>query len=113
MVTETDQEVEKYLLSNLKENFPDHLFIGEESVSQGAKCNLTNSPTWIIDPVDGTMNFVHGYPNVCTSIALFVNKIPEIGIVYNPVIDLFFEARRGLGAKLNGRTIHVSKETGR
>lgn len=113
LVTETDQEVEKFLISNLKENFPEHLFIGEESVSNGAKCELTDAPTWIIDPVDGTMNFVHGYPNVCVSIALLVNKIPEIGIIYNPVIDYLFEARRGLGAKLNGKVIHVSKETGK
>ncbi|KAK6627561.1 hypothetical protein RUM44_010039 [Polyplax serrata] len=111
LVTETDQEVEKFLITNLKNNFPDHMFIGEENVSEGGKCDLTDKPTWIIDPVDGTMNFVHGYPNVCISVALLVNKVPEIAIIYNPVINYMFEARRGLGAKLNGQRIQVSKET--
>lgn len=92
--------------------FPDHRFIGEESVGDGGKCNLTDSPTWIIDPIDGTMNFVHGYPNVCISVGLLVNKVPEIGIIYNPVLEMFFEARRGKGAKLNGTHIYASKVTG-
>lgn len=113
MVTETDQEVEEYLISTIKKNFPHHKFIGEESVAEGAKCELTDAPTWIIDPVDGTMNFVHGYPNVCVSIGLLINKVPEIGIIFNPVVGYFFEARRGCGAKLNGQPIHVSKQTGK
>lgn len=96
----------------MKENFPDHLFIGEESVAGGAKCELTDAPTWIIDPVDGTMNFVHGYPNVCVSVGLVINKEPVIGIIYNPVLGQFFEARKNQGAKLNGKEIHVSKEKG-
>jgi myo-inositol-1(or 4)-monophosphatase len=87
-------------------------FIGEESTATGIKCELTDEPTWIIDPVDGTMNFVHGYPNVCVSVALWVNKVAEIGIIYNPVLELFFSARRGQGAFLNGKPINVSHENG-
>jgi hypothetical protein len=87
-------------------------FIGEESTAAGLKCELTNDPTWIIDPVDGTMNFVHGYPNVCVSVALWVNKVAEIGIIYNPVLELFFSARRGQGSFLNGKPIRVSDENG-
>ncbi|PSN40062.1 Inositol monophosphatase 1 [Blattella germanica] len=111
LVTETDQEVEKLLIANLKSTFPDHKFIGEESTAAGIKFELTDDPTWIIDPVDGTMNFVHGYPNVCVSVALWVNKEPEIGIIYNPVLEQLFTARRGQGAFMNERQIHVSKET--
>lgn len=107
-VTETDQEVEKLLIDNLSKEFPDHLFIGEESVANGAQCNFTDKPTWIIDPIDGTMNFVHSFPHSCISIALFINKEPEIGIVYNPVLEQLFTARRGKGAFLNGKRIHVS-----
>lgn len=59
------------------------------------------------------MNFVHGYPNVCTSIAFTVNKVAEIAIIYNPVLEQMFSARRGQGAKLNGQPIHVSGEKGR
>lgn len=87
-------------------------FIGEESTAAGIKCELTDDPTWIIDPVDGTMNFVHGYPNVCVSVALWVNKVAQIGIIYNPILDLFFSARQGQGAFLNGKPIHVSHENG-
>lgn len=110
LVTETDQEVEKMLISSLQAQFPGHKFIGEESTAEGLPCELTDAPTWIIDPVDGTMNFVHGFPHVCTSIALTVNKITEIGIIYNPVLEQLFTARRGQGAKLNGQPIHVSEE---
>ncbi|ELU03465.1 hypothetical protein CAPTEDRAFT_217061 [Capitella teleta] len=59
LVTETDQMVEKMIISTLKEHFPTHCFIGEESVAAGEKCVLTDAPTWVIDPVDGTNNFVH------------------------------------------------------
>lgn len=107
-VTETDQEVERLLIDGLSKAFPSHKFIGEESVSSGAHCDLTDAPTWIIDPVDGTMNFVHSFPHSCISIALFVNKLPEIGIVYNPMLEQLFTARKGKGAYLNGEKITVS-----
>ncbi|XP_067001859.2 inositol monophosphatase 1 [Anabrus simplex] len=111
LVTETDQQVERLLIEGLSSSFPDHKFIGEESTAEGLKCELTDAPTWIIDPVDGTMNFVHGYPNVCISVALWVNKVAEIGIIYNPVLEQFFSAQKGKGAFLNGNQIHASSET--
>ncbi|XP_060535188.1 inositol monophosphatase 1 [Cylas formicarius] len=107
-VTETDQEVEKLLIDTLTKHFPDHQFIGEETISSGAQCNLTDAPTWIIDPVDGTLNFVHSFPHSCISIALFIEKKPQIGIIYNPMFDQLFTARRGKGAFYNGVKIHVS-----
>ncbi|KAK2723969.1 hypothetical protein QYM36_002343 [Artemia franciscana] len=110
-VTETDQAVEKFLIDGLKEKYPNHRFIGEEGVASGLKCQLTDEPTWIIDPIDGTMNFVHSFPNVCISIALLVNKVVEIGIIYNPVLDLQYTARKGEGAFLNGNPISVSPTT--
>lgn len=108
LVTETDQEVEKLLINGLLDQFPDHKFIGEETTASGVKPELTNAPTWIIDPVDGTMNFVHGYPFVCISVGLLINKVPEIGIIYNPVMEQLFTARKGQGAFLNGNKINVS-----
>lgn len=75
LVTETDQEVEKLLMNGIKEKFPSHNFIGEEATSEGIKQQLTDAPTWIIDPVDGTMNFVHSFPHSCISIALLVDKV--------------------------------------
>ena len=69
---------------------------------------LTDEPTWMIDPVDGTTNFVHGFPFVCVSIGLCVGKRPILGIVYNPILEEFFKAREGRGASLNGQKIRVS-----
>ncbi|XP_012257040.2 inositol monophosphatase 1 [Athalia rosae] len=110
LVTLTDQEVEKLLIDGISSKFPDHRFIGEEATASGTKVELTDSPTWIIDPVDGTMNFVHGFPHSSISIALYDKKIAQIGIVYNPVLEQLFTARKGLGAFLNGNPIHVSNQ---
>uniref|UniRef100_A0A336K7I9 Inositol-1-monophosphatase n=1 Tax=Culicoides sonorensis TaxID=179676 RepID=A0A336K7I9_CULSO len=110
-VTETDQQVEKHLINGITAKFPSHKFIGEEETSEGKVAELTNDPTWIIDPVDGTLNFVHGFPHSCVSIALLVDKVAEIGIVYNPVLNQKFVARRGKGATYNNRPIHVSSVT--
>nr|XP_023030186.1 inositol monophosphatase 1 isoform X1 [Leptinotarsa decemlineata] len=111
LVTETDQAVEKLLIEGLSKQFPDHKFIGEESVSEGSQCILTDDPTWIIDPIDGTMNFVHSFPHSCISIALFIDKKPEIGVIYNPMLKQLFTARKGKGAFLNGKQIKVSNKT--
>jgi len=88
-------------------------FIGEESTASGQKVELTDAPTWVIDPIDGTMNFVHGLPHTCISVALLINKVAEIGIVYNPILEQLFTARKGQGAFLNGAPIHVSDEKGK
>ncbi|XP_072932289.1 inositol monophosphatase 1 [Epargyreus clarus] len=108
-VTEIDQKVEHTLISGLSKRFPDHKFIGEESVAGGANCILTDEPTWIIDPVDGTMNFVHGFPHSCISLGLTINKEAVAGIIYNPIVNQLFTAKKGKGAFLNGRQIHVSQ----
>ncbi|KAK0180053.1 hypothetical protein PV327_005735 [Microctonus hyperodae] len=109
LVTQYDKSVEEILISGLIKEFPTHKFIGEETVSK-TNClpNLTDDPTWIIDPIDGTTNFVHSFPHTCISIALAVNRQLEIGIVYNPVIEQMFTARRGCGAYLNGNPIKSS-----
>lgn len=109
-VTETDQQVEKLLMDGIRKQFPTHQFIGEEESSEGKKIELTDAPTWIIDPIDGTMNFVHSFPHSAISIALLINRETEIGIVYNPVLGQKFTARRGQGAFYNGQQIHVSDE---
>lgn len=109
-MTETDQQVEKLLMDGIRNKFPDHQFIGEEESSEGKKVVLTDAPTWIIDPIDGTMNFVHSFPHSAISIALLVNKVTEIGVVYNSVLGQKFTARRGQGAFYNGKQIHVSQE---
>lgn len=86
-------------------------FIGEETTSEGTKVELTDSPTWIIDPVDGTMNFVHSFPHSCISIALLLNKQAEIAIIFNPILKQYFHARRDQGSFYNGKKIHASEQT--
>jgi len=89
-------------------------FIGEETVSQSNFLpELTDVPTWIIDPIDGTTNFVHSFPYTCISIALAVNKELEIGIVYNPILEHLFTARRGHGAYFNEKSIKSSSIEGK
>uniref|UniRef100_A0A2K6FBX1 Inositol-1-monophosphatase n=1 Tax=Propithecus coquereli TaxID=379532 RepID=A0A2K6FBX1_PROCO len=113
LVTVTDQKVEQMLISSIKEKHPSHSFIGEESVAAGEKCVLTDNPTWIIDPIDGTTNFVHRFPFVAVSIGFVVNKKIEFGVVYSCVEDKMYTARKGKGAFCNGQKLQVSQQEGR
>nr|CAD7455632.1 unnamed protein product [Timema tahoe] len=110
LVTEFDTRVQQILFDRLGEKFPTHKLIGEESVTEPV---LTDAPTWIIDPIDGTTNFIHGFPLTCISIGLTVNREPVLGVVYNPILEHMFTAKKGQGAFLNSRRIHVSEVTGR
>lgn len=86
-------------------------FIGEEASSDGKRTEFTDAPTWVIDPIDGTMNFVHNNPHSCISVAFFIAKDTQIGIVYNPTADKLYTARKGHGAWCNGIRLYVSKVT--
>ncbi|XP_012518655.1 PREDICTED: inositol monophosphatase 1 [Propithecus coquereli] len=110
LVTATDQKVEKMLISSIREKYPSHSFIGEESVAAGEKCVLTDNPTWIIDPIDGTTNFVHRFPFVAVSIGFVINKKIEFGVVYSCVEDKMYTARKGKGAFCNGQKLQVSQQ---
>uniref|UniRef100_A0A3P9HMQ2 Inositol-1-monophosphatase n=1 Tax=Oryzias latipes TaxID=8090 RepID=A0A3P9HMQ2_ORYLA len=85
-------------------------FIGEESVAAGESCILSDDPTWIIDPIDGTTNFVHAFPFVAVSIGFSINKQVEFGVVYSCLEDKMFTARRGKGAFCNGEALQVSEQ---
>ncbi|XP_039380133.1 inositol monophosphatase 1 [Mauremys reevesii] len=108
LVTVTDQKVEKMIISSIKEKYPSHSFIGEESVAAGEGSTLTDNPTWIIDPIDGTTNFVHRFPFVAVSIGFVVNKKIEFGVVYSCVEDKMYTGRKGKGAFCNGQKLQVS-----
>ncbi|XP_063779518.1 inositol monophosphatase 2 [Pseudophryne corroboree] len=112
LVTETDNYVEELIISALREKFPSHRFIGEESTSAGSKCVLTDSPTWIIDPIDGTCNFVHRFPPVAVSIGFAVNRELEFGVIYHCTDDKMYTGRRGRGAFCNKERLHVTKGSG-
>lgn len=74
---------------------------------------MSDDPTWIIDPIDGTLNYVHCFPHTCVVIGIAVKKEMVIGIVYNPVLEQLFTARKGQGAFLNGTPIRTSKIQGK
>ncbi|KVH96722.1 Inositol monophosphatase [Cynara cardunculus var. scolymus] len=111
LVTETDKACEDLIFNHLKQHFPSHKFIGEETTAANGVTQLTDEPTWIVDPLDGTTNFVHGFPFVCVSIGLTIGKVPAVGVVYNPIMDELFTAIDGKGAFLNGNPIKVSSQS--
>ncbi|XP_074064292.1 inositol monophosphatase 1 isoform X1 [Macrotis lagotis] len=108
LVTATDQKVEKMMLSAIRERFPSHSFIGEESVAAGEYSVLTDNPTWIIDPIDGTTNFVHRFPFVAVSIGFVVEKKIVFGVVYSCIEDKMYTGRKGKGAFCNDQKLQVS-----
>jgi len=116
LVTEVDRATEEFLIGRLHAEFPSHFFLGEESTALQKESyflskNLTQEPTWIIDPIDGTTNFVHQFPWVSISIALAISGRVVVGVVYNPILDEMFHAIRGGGAFRNNEKIHVSSAT--
>ena len=108
-VTEVDQAAEQAIIETLLNAYPGHGIWAEESgKAHGAK---DSDYVWIIDPLDGTTNFIHGLPIYCVSIALAVKGRVEHGVVYDPTRNDLFTATRGRGAFLNDRRIRVSKRT--
>lgn len=105
LVTEVDTASEKIIRERLLGKFPEHGFLGEEG---GETSHDGQAPLWIVDPLDGTRSFAHGYPFVAVSIALEIAGVMEVGVIYDPLHDELFEAVRGQGAFLNGLPIHVS-----
>lgn len=106
LVTDIDEKIETQTRKIILKRFPKHKIIGEEF---GPVRIAKNDLVWIIDPIDGTTNYIRGLPHCCISIGLWDKKGPLIGVVYNPVTNLLFTASRGKGALLNGNKIQVSK----
>ena len=100
VVTETDKACEALIIGGIRERYPTHHFIAEES--HAGDYDWTDEPTWIIDPIDGTTNFVHAFPFTCVSIALAIKKEVVVAVVHNPIMHETFHAVRGSGAFLNG-----------
>lgn len=105
LVTIADKESEAMILSILQRHFPDHGILAEES---GVLGNTESRYLWAIDPLDGTTNFAHQYPFSSVSIALLIDGIPSVGVVYDPARDEIFRAATGLGATCNRLPTHVS-----
>lgn len=99
LVTNIDREAEQIIIQTIKKSYPDHCFIAEESgVTNGTDADYQ----WVIDPLDGTTNFVKGIPHFAVSIALKVKGRAEVAVVFDPIRNELFTASRGSGAQLNG-----------
>ncbi|CAG9761599.1 unnamed protein product [Ceutorhynchus assimilis] len=109
IVTQYDRQIEEVLIRKIKDRYPTHCHIAEEEMStKDEKPNLTDEPTWIIDPIDGTANFARGIAFTCVSVGLTINKEQVLGVVLNPYLDELFTAIKGEGAFLNGTRIFTS-----
>ncbi len=105
-VTEIDERCEALIIKAVRDNFPGHHIMSEETANDGLQPGFT----WVVDPVDGTTNFIHGFPFVAVSIAVCLEKKPVLGFIIDPVRDELFTARAGRGAWLNGARINVRKD---
>ncbi|MHB8666491.1 MAG: inositol monophosphatase family protein [Burkholderiales bacterium] len=103
-VTEVDQAAEQAVIQILRKAFPDHAILAEESGAHGK-----SDYVWIIDPLDGTTNFIHGFPQYCTSIGLRYKGSVTQAVIYDPARNELYTATRGHGAYLNDRRMRVSK----
>ena len=107
-VTQVDRASEARIIEGLQKRYPQHCYLGEENgLIEGADKDYV----WVIDPLDGTTNFIHGIPQFAISIALKVRGQLEVGVIINPVSKEEFTAAKGRGAQMNGRRIRVSKQT--
>ncbi|MFC4598542.1 inositol monophosphatase family protein [Cohnella hongkongensis] len=118
LVTEVDKGAERMIRNLIATHFPNHAFLGEEGVEPGPAASAQALEKvkdaeylWIVDPVDGTTNYVHGFPFYSVSIALAHRGQVIVGVVYDPSRDELFVAERGKGAYVHGRKIGVSQET--
>lgn len=109
LVTEADETSEKEIQGYLKKHFPQFDFWGEESADAKQLTKLPENYTWVLDPLDGTTNYVHGFPLFCISLALAYKDQIVLGIVDAPLMNLSFKAIKGLGATCNDEPISVSQ----
>ena len=107
LVTDADVESEAAVIKTIQKTFPDHAILAEES--KDSHKESLEGPVWVIDPLDGTTNFSHGFPLFSVSIAYRENNQTQFGMIYQPILDELFVAHRGRGATLNGKKIQVSK----
>jgi len=104
LVSEVDKAAEDAIISTLKSAYPDHAILAEESGATGQ-----SEYVWVIDPLDGTTNFLHGFPQYCVSIGLVHKGIISHGVIYDPTRNDLYTATRGRGAYLNDKRLRVSK----
>ena len=110
LVTEADLAAERLIIERIQSYYPRHAILAEEADASGIiHAGQSSEWKWIVDPLDGTTNYAHGYPCFCVSIALERDGQIELGVIHDPIRDETFAAERGMGATLNGRRIRVSE----
>ncbi len=109
IVTEADLKAEEAIIRILQKDFPEMGILAEESGIVGRSMERGAPGRWIIDPIDGTTNFAHGYPMFCVSIAAEWEHEITVGVIQHPILNDIYQATRGHGAKLNGKPMKVSK----
>ncbi len=106
-VTDVDQKAESIIIQEIRRHYPDHGIVAEES----ERVNAGAAVQWYIDPLDGTTNFIHGYPHFAVSVSAWKSGKPLLGVIHDPIRNETFEAQSGNGAFLNRRRLRVSSET--
>lgn len=104
-VTQIDKMSEECVITHIKKAYPDHCILSEEI---GYQKGFNEDYCWVIDPLDGTHNFIHGFPQFAISIAVMKNNVTELGLVYDPIRQELFTATRGQGAYVNSRRMRIS-----
>ncbi|MBI5177047.1 inositol monophosphatase [Candidatus Micrarchaeota archaeon] len=109
VVTKADFSSQKFITGEIRRNFPKHDIMGEESGALKDEIDTGKSAKWLVDPLDGTVNYVAGIPAYCVSIALARGGEPKVGVIYDPTLGEMFYAERNRGAYLNGKRIFVTE----
>jgi len=108
LVTNKDEEIEKFFYKEIKSKYPNHFLLGEEG--KGDELNKVNGIVWILDPIDGTMNFVHQKRNFAISLGIYENGIGKMGFIFDVIHNELYFAKKGEGAFLNDKKIEPLKE---
>ena len=109
LVTNIDKEIEQFFIHSIKNNYPDHLILGEEGF--GDELKTLDGTIWMLDPIDGTMNFIHQKRNFAISLGIFHEGEGILGYIYDVVLDELYSAQKGYGAYLNDERIPLLEKT--
>jgi myo-inositol-1(or 4)-monophosphatase len=107
-VTNADQAAERAVLEIIRQNHPDHAILAEESAGDFSRAAQTPGVLWVVDPLDGTTNYIHGFPHVAVSVAALVDGRPAAGVIIDVTRQEEFAAARGLGVTLDGKPVKAS-----
>ncbi|WP_202076623.1 inositol monophosphatase family protein [Caldalkalibacillus salinus] len=110
LVTQKDHEIEEFFIEHIRHHYPEHAILGEEGLAETIE-DPYREIVWVIDPIDGTTNFVHQQANFCISVGIYEQGEPRIGIIYDPIHDEFFHTLKGQGAYFNERKLEPLEKT--